>query len=360
MPVPRLTGPVWMAPPYVTPLKRWLEKLVFTRFLTWFSPCIWGSADGYSTIRYFLHGTAFGRRIVDKFWNILGDDVVTLNGYDKHPETKKLKPWSNPMFVATSLSILNYDHDFFDLVRTGKITIHIADFKSFSKHTVHLSSGERLNADAFVCCTGWKHKPPLQFLPPGSDASYGLPHFSEKINPLVQRADQEILTTLPRLMNQPAQNPKLTAQSHAPADILAPMGLSQPYRLYRFMTPPSLISDRSLGFAGIAPGLSTSISATIQALWLCAFFDGRIPIDGDVEYETVLHSRFGKWRASEGHGSKYPDFAFDTLPFFDMLLQQLGLQSHRKGGRIAEWFNSYGPEDYRGLVDEWKAKYGMA
>jgi cation diffusion facilitator CzcD-associated flavoprotein CzcO len=35
-------GPGTMAPPYVTPFKKWLEKLVHTRFLTWFSPCVWG------------------------------------------------------------------------------------------------------------------------------------------------------------------------------------------------------------------------------------------------------------------------------------------------------------------------------
>lgn len=34
-------GPVWMSPPFVTPLKKWLEKLVMTRMLTWFSPCVW-------------------------------------------------------------------------------------------------------------------------------------------------------------------------------------------------------------------------------------------------------------------------------------------------------------------------------
>ena len=349
-----------MAPPYVTPLKRWLEKLVNTRFLTWFSPCIWGSADGYTGIRNFLHGTAFGRKIVDTFWNVLGNDVLTINGYDKHPETKKLKPWSNPMFIGSGLSILNYGHDFFDLVRSGKITIHIADINSLSKHTVNLSSGERLNADALVCSTGWKHNPPLQFLPPGSDASYGLPYYTETSNPIVERADQEILTTFPRLKNQPVQNPKLTDIPADPADTFAPTRLNQPYRLYRFMIPPSLISDRSLGFAGVPMCISTSIVATIQALWLCAFFDGKISVDGHVEYETVLHSRFGKWRYPAGHGSKYPDFAFDAVPYFDMLLQQLGLQSHRKGGRIAEWFHPYGPEDYRGLVDEWKAKYVKA
>lgn len=34
-------GPSWMSPPFVTPLKKWLEKLVMTRALTWFSPCVW-------------------------------------------------------------------------------------------------------------------------------------------------------------------------------------------------------------------------------------------------------------------------------------------------------------------------------
>jgi cation diffusion facilitator CzcD-associated flavoprotein CzcO len=35
-------GPALMAPAYVTPLKKWLEKLAHIRFLTWFSPCSWG------------------------------------------------------------------------------------------------------------------------------------------------------------------------------------------------------------------------------------------------------------------------------------------------------------------------------
>lgn len=99
-------GPVWMAPPYVTPLKRWLEKLVSTRFLTWFSPCVWGDADGFPRMRQFLHGTKLGRGIVDAFWGTLEGDVVALNGYDQHPETSKLRPWyrwalpfSQPMYV---------------------------------------------------------------------------------------------------------------------------------------------------------------------------------------------------------------------------------------------------------------------
>ena len=310
------TGPVWMAPPYVTPLKKWLEKLVHTRFLTWFSPCIWGAADGYTGIRNFFHGTGLGRSIVNTLWKILGNDVLTLNAYDKHPDTAKLKPWSNPMFLGSGLSILNYDHDFFDLVRSGKIKVHVADITSVSKRTVYLSTGERLNADALVCSTGWKHRPSIQFLPAGSDASYGMPHYSEKLAPLTERADTEILSKFPRLKTQPVQNAKMTAPTAAASDVYAPSKLNQPFRLYRFMVPPSVASDRTLAFAGVPMTITTSMLATIQALWIYAYFDGKIPLDSisspELEYETELHSRFGKWRYPAGHGAQYPDFVFDA------------------------------------------------
>lgn len=88
-------GPVWMIPPYVMPFKVWAEKLINTRIVTWMSPCIWGDADGYSRIRKWLHGTWLGRKVVDAFWWLLNNDIYTLNKYDAHPETRKLKPWSS-------------------------------------------------------------------------------------------------------------------------------------------------------------------------------------------------------------------------------------------------------------------------
>ncbi|KAK3648628.1 hypothetical protein LTR22_013262 [Elasticomyces elasticus] len=112
-----------------------------TRFLTWFSPCIWGDADGYNGIRRFLHGTALGRRIVDTFWSILGNDVMTLMKFDAHPETAKLKPRTLPMFTGDSFSILNYNTDFMELVKSEKVQIHIAEFDHLSPGKVHLSDG---------------------------------------------------------------------------------------------------------------------------------------------------------------------------------------------------------------------------
>ena len=120
-------GPVWMAPAYVTPFKRLLEGLVTTRFITWMSPCIWGDEDGYGRIRSFLHQTRFGRWIVDKFWWVLENDVVQLNGYDSHPDLKTIKPWYSAFYVGNGLSIFNYPTNPLDMVRQGKILslIHI-------------------------------------------------------------------------------------------------------------------------------------------------------------------------------------------------------------------------------------------
>jgi len=42
---------------------------------------------------------------------------------------------------------------------------------------------------------------------------------------------------------------------------------------------------------------------------------------------------------------------FDSLPYFDVLLRDLGLEGKRKSG-LGEVWKGYGPEDYRGLVGE--------
>jgi hypothetical protein len=144
---------------------------------------------------------------VDKFWKILGADVLSLNKYDSHPQTSKLKPWSNPFFMASGLSILNYDKDFFDLVRNGIVQVHIADIADLSQKTVCLSTGDRIPTDALVYCTGWKYTVPFNLLP--EDPNLGLPYKTAPGEPrdLVERADQEILSLFPRLRNQPPRNP---------------------------------------------------------------------------------------------------------------------------------------------------------
>lgn len=367
-------GPIWMAPPYVTPLKKWLEKLVTTRFLTWFSPCIWGDADGYSRVRSFLHGTWLGRKIVDSFWAVLADDVVQLNGYDKHPEMKKLKPWVSPFWIASSLSILNYPTNFFDLIKDGTIKVHIADLDHLSDHTVHLSTGEALPTTALICSTGWRSTPNLKFLPEGIERELGFPWSSDPLDEnMVKAADEEILRRFPRLRNGPAPNPKfrpLSEQSEA--------AVPHPFRLARFMVPLSLMKERSLAFMGLTMTINTTLIAQTQALWVAAYFGNKLTpsavehcpedvraasdlktddtTDLDLAWETTLHTEFGRYRYPAGFGRRNPDFVFDAIPYVDLMLRDLGLSTERKQGLLAQCFQPYGPEDYQGLVEEWKVK----
>ena len=358
------TGPNWVAPAYVTPFKLWLESLLLTRFFTWFSPCIWGDADGYGWIRRLLHGTWLGRKLVSGFWFVLGDDVVTLMGYDKHPETKKLKPWNHPFWIASGLSINSYDTEFLALVREGKIKVHFGDISHLSERTVHLYEGPSLPADSLICSTGWVQRPPITFLPEGTDADLGLPHYLAKEPELAVKADAVVLSQFPRLQGQPSRNPKYKALPSS-TDLKTHQLPNQPYRLYRFTVPPSpaLFRSRSIAFAGAHLSVSTVTVAQVQALWITAYFGNDIPslasessyADNKIAWSTVLHSQFGKWRypaAGGGYGERFPDMAFDSLPFVDLLLTDLGLPRHRKGG-WREWFVPYTQADYRGLVTEW-------
>jgi hypothetical protein len=362
-------GPVWMAPPYVTPLKKWLEKLVHTRFLQWLSPCIWGQEDGYGGIRRFLHGTWFGRKIVDTFWGILGADVVALNGFDSDPELAKLKPWHAAFWVGSGLSILNYPTDFFALVREGKIHIHHAEITHLSPQTVHLSTttaGSTLSlpADVLVCATGWKSRPPLTFLPSTRLAALGMPHYAPTDPASIEKADAAILTAFPRLRTQPPINtpPRDDApQTSSPSEPTT-RTTNQPFRLYRFIAPPSTLGTHNLAFAGMLTTISTSIVAQAQALWISAYFDGALDrpasSPAQADWLSVLHSRFGKWRYPLGYGARVPDFVFDAVPYVDMLLRDVGVKPHRKGGVVREAVEAYGPEDYRGIVGEWVAAHG--
>jgi hypothetical protein len=51
---------------------------------------------------------------------------------------------------------------------------------------------------------------------------------------------------------------------------------------------------------------------------------------------------------------------FDALSYTSMLLTDLGLECHRKGGAVAEIFSPYGPDDYKALSAEWMTKQGLS
>ncbi len=353
---PNGNGPIWISHPFVMGGKKRLEKLLHVRFLTWFSPSIFEGADGYLWPRRFLHGTRIGRWIVNKFWATLGADVIEGNKFNDHPATKKLIPWNPALWIGSGLSIHNYDTSFFTMVRDGKARVHVANVSSLSKNTVHLSTGGELKANVLVLATGWKKEPSVKFLDIGP-AGIGLPHSADYQHLLAAEADAQLFRKLPRLKDQP----RLT---YSPKP--------DPHRLYRYIAPPALMAQRNLAIAGLVSSVSTAICATVQALWIVAFLDNEMKSIPDVRTEkgeeevareVMLHTQWNRWRHPTGYGGQIPDFAFDSLPYTDMLLGDLGLKVRRKGGDNGGWFSwfreisePYGPEDYVGLVDEWAEK----
>ncbi|KAI9702236.1 MAG: hypothetical protein M1820_006168 [Bogoriella megaspora] len=372
------SGPMWMMPALVTPLKRLLEGLVSTRLLTWFSPCVWGDADGYSWIRWFLNATVLGRLVGSLYWNILTGDVKRSLSLEKNPETAKLQPSIAPYWHATGICILNYEHDFYGLVRDRKIEVHISDIDRLSKNTVHLANGDELRADAIVAATGWSNTPPLTFLPASIETSLGLPSYGtvpSKDLELSKLADAEILDRFPALKAQPLPtvSPKQAASSEASSNGTEKQEPSRPWRLFRFAVPPAFIHKRTIAFTGFHFSLRTSTTAELEALWIAAFMTGALDpatclghfsctkskqfasqdIDARVLWDTMLMTQDMRWRhGAVGYGDRNPDLAFDTLPFMDLLAGDLGLKKRRKGG-WREWLEGYICKDHAGIVDEW-------
>lgn len=351
-------GAHWFCKSYATPLKTWVEKLLMRRAVTWFSPCIWGDADGYAWVRSMLHGTVLGRMAVNGFWTMIGSDMLDGMSFAKHPETAKLIPTTSPFWHGSNLSIDNYDTDFLELVRNGKIVVHLADVENLEEYTVCLSDGETVAADAIICCTGWDSSPTITFRGSCTPEQLGMPHYSEGKDPIVSRADEEIFARFPKLSDQPIQAPLASSNLEAyTRTVPLQRKINQPFRLYKGMVPPAFVEKRNFAYAGNVWAIAGANMWHIQALWMSAFFDAKLPLPSqtEIEYETVLYSQWGKWRTPLSAGAVHLDVSIDALPYLDTLLEQLGLRRWRKGGMLRELVVAYGQEDYKNIVGEWLA-----
>lgn len=355
-------GPTWFAKPYATPLHTWAESLIMQRVVSWFSPCVFGAYDGYGGVRNFLQGTRPGRWLVNNFVATLRQDMIDGMGFVKDAETAKLKPETDLFFVGTQLAIDNYEDDFLELVRRGRIKVHRADVESLVDHGVRLSNGEIIPTDAMICCTGWQYRPPIKVIEPLTDKDMGLPYHDKVEDPLATAANEEIMARFPILQNQPKQGKLASSNLDAPAEgVSPPPKANTPMRLYKGMVPPAFVAKRNLGYIGYIAAITGPNLWHLQCLWLAAFLGGELHVQAsqdEVEYETVLHSQWGKWRAPLGQGLWHIDLVLDQLPYCDMILDGLGLNRWRKGW-VREWFESYGQSDYRNIIGEWMAKVRM-
>ncbi|KAJ4992447.1 FAD-containing monooxygenase EthA 5 [Stagonosporopsis vannaccii] len=365
---PSGNGPIWMTPSHVTPATLWLEKLVFTRFFSFLSPCPWAEMSGLEGwLRSFFHSTWLGRKITAGFWHILGEDSVSLSGLDKHPETKKMRPWRGAFEVGCALSIHNYPSSIYDLVREGKIKIVFDEIAALEGSSlVRLKSQDTMNVDAIIYATGWEVGSSLNFKPASLASELGMPSrasLDAEESALITATEHHLHATYPFLRDRDTSR-----TTHYDLSLRYAQGedtTQQPYRLHRFMVPLSSLNDRTVAFSGALYCLGTIPCAYLQSLWIMAYFDDILPAPfsppATLREEMYRYTQYCALRGAMSHGRVFPDLVFDSLSYFDQLLGDMGFSGKRKGGRWAfrEAMSSYGPEDYKGLLDDVQRKlYG--
>ncbi|KAF5594883.1 dimethylaniline monooxygenase [Fusarium subglutinans] len=347
-------GGVWMSPPWVKmgPFTLQLEHVATMRLFTWFSPCVWGEYDGYSWVRRFLHGTWLGRTMVHRLWEKIRMDTVNFNGYRKNEAISQLEPYES-LFWSARVGVLNYPGNIHDYVTSGQVTIIKKDISHLSKNgTINFADGTSSQTDALIAITGWKLSPNIQYKPDGIEASLGIPTESMSSEEqafwthLDKQAESEILQKFPYL-------------THPPKNVIPYKQKVSPYRLYRGMAPPGPTSrsDNSIVFIKMVHSTANIIIAETQALWAYAYLNNMIDIDKDRVYkETALSSCYGRLRYPCGFSAWYPEFVYDTVPYADMLLRDLGVCSRRKQSVTQEVFSGYTIQDYKGINREWAEK----
>ena len=251
-------------------------------------------------------------------------------------------------------------------MQSGQVQVHREDISHLSPKTTHLGGGTELAVDALVACTGYSAKPTINFVPASTHSDLGIP--TSDLNKtqlgfwqeLCARADMTIGARFPRLLQGPSKGPgSSTPVPYHPG--AAGEVKYTPWRLYRGIAPPGLAAagDRSLVFLGMFSNIANTIRLEIQCLWALAYLEDKLPAaDADVENkrifdETALFQRFTELRAPYGHGRLHPDLNFDQLPYFELLLSDLGLKTQRKTNLFRELFEPYSQRDYAGIVEEW-------
>lgn len=111
--------------------------------------------------------------------------------------------------------------------------------------------------------------------------------------------------------------------------------VTHPYRLHWFMIPPALAQARDIAFAGMMESLATTLVAAVQALWISAFFEGKLDRlakdEEEMKWQSMLATQWTRLRYRAGHGVKFPDFVFDAIPYVDMLFGRSGCAEPQEG-----------------------------
>jgi len=318
-----------------------ISRLTSTRLFTWFDP-----SPLASPLQHIFLTSWLGRLICTIFWALLDCLVLSTSGYLMvQDKLSRLQPWYSTFWMGNSLGVHNYETDWFEFVKKGKIVVHHAEVEGFVSEgqAICLSDGQVLKqVDAVVLCTGWEYTPNICFTP----------------SVFTSRTDAKHIKGLQRKENDEALQARKILGGICPA-ILTKKETSKyltPFRFYRFMVPLNhqLRQFDNIAFIGFYQSVHTMLVAQAQALWIMAFFQRAIisPWPDVQTYRkwTYLNTEYQQLRRL---GSPFPDLVLDVMPYIDLLLTDLGLVASRKRGWWKDLVGQHRPGDYRGIVEEW-------
>lgn len=212
---------------------------------------------------------------------------------------------SNRIFYCNSGLGLASVPDFWKVFHAGGATVHRTEIESYSDiNKVHLTSGQTLETDFVILCTGWTDN--LDMFSSELRAQYGLPSqedLSLKWKRLDRQAEAKVNEKLPILARSPDVETSTVSQR-------------RPWRLYRRLVPPAMAAqnDRSVIFPGQIHSVFTPLVAELQALWGVAFLLGRLQLPGqaDKEEEIAVWNAWTRKRYLE-QGMKHAYSVYDYI-----------------------------------------------
>ncbi len=180
--------------------------------------------------------------------------------------------------------------------------MHRTDIASCQDKLVQLRSGQKIQTDLLISCTGYDDSLSAPF---SNDLSTVLGLNSEHNSPTAiseRRADQRLLESFPGLdTGTPLPDCRATASA---------------WNLYRQAVSPSLAEagDRSLVFLGHIHTISTPLVAEVQSLWAVAFLTGKLDLPSRPKMDTAV-AEWNAWvkRRYLNQGSKVPYAIYDFL-----------------------------------------------
>ncbi len=126
-------------------------------------------------------------------------------------------------------------------------------------------------------------------------------------------------------------------------------------QLYRHLIHPGI---PRMAFAGFNHGFMHVPAVEVGMLWLSALLDGALTLPSAEEMEQSM-AKVQQWKRDHVNFEPSRSCAVNTRfqQYLDVLLQDLGLNPYRKMPNVlAELFSQYGPDDYVGIYEEYRAR----